>query len=192
MEDDYEETIFEEIEEGLFNDGDLTINEEYLTSYNAACDDVCTNAEAGRDIIQRMMDKCGGLVDFGSDRDALEAFYKKLCRVGNYKAAMNRYVTAVSEFDRNLADRFIAIRSEGNDQENKEWTDINEELSTRAANLPCPMPFNNVRNLRTKYHSDNTKKTVSEICDMIKSSHKFKRGRKLNEVEQDSMKESSG
>ena len=147
MEDDYEETIFEEIEEGLFNDGDLTINEEYLTSFNAACDDVCTNAEAGRDIIQRMMDKCGGLVDFGSDRDALEASYKKLCRVGNYKAAMNRYVTAVSEFDRNLADRFIAIRSEDNDQENKEWTDINEELAFRADTVMSPTPVANMRKL---------------------------------------------
>ena len=147
MEDDYEETIFEEIEEGLFNDGDLTINEEYLTSFNAACDDVCTNAKEGRDIIEKMMDKCGGLVDFGSDRDALEASYKKLCRVGNYKAAMNRYVTAVSEFDRNLADRFIAIRSEDNDQENKEWTDINEELAFRADTVMSPTPVANMRKL---------------------------------------------
>ena len=60
---------------------------------------------------------------------------------------MNRYVTAVSEFDRNLADRFIAIRSEDNDQENKEWTDINEELAFRADTVMSPTPVANMRKL---------------------------------------------
>lgn len=118
--------------------GILMLDETVIPTIDEYCDTIKSNSDQLKSILQAIMDKCGGLVDFGEDYAALDLACRKMDKIIDLKAEIDDYKKCVEDLDADLTNVYNGWLSEevlGELEEQKIQEDIKASGLDRFKNL---------------------------------------------------------
>ena len=93
-------------------DGNLMLEENAVSSIITMCDEVKSSSDSIESELNVIMDMCSGIVDFGSEREALYAACRKADRIIDLKEAIHSYCRDVLDLDEALRAEYAAWKDE--------------------------------------------------------------------------------
>ena len=86
--------------------GILKLDETVIPTIDSYCDTIKSNSDQLKSVLQAIMNKCSGLVDFGGDHTALDMVCQKIDKIIDLKAEIDDYKKCVEDIKASGLDRF--------------------------------------------------------------------------------------
>ena len=117
---------------GYYNDGQLMLDESYISGYNYAAEEAIYQATMARNLLYAVVNTCGGTIDFTEERQLVEASYRKIKRIENFVLECNKYVAGVREIECELKRGMSNIMASDSDRTNYKWKEILQDLGSKG------------------------------------------------------------